>query len=70
MAFITHYTLQCFFNGNQLLQMHIIYYFFFLTKPYTIGDYSLSIISIQVDEYKTSFEKSQSYFGGTFSEIF
>ena len=27
MAFITHYTLQCFFNGNQLLQMHIISFF-------------------------------------------
>ena len=26
MAFIVHYTLQCFFNDNQLLQMHIIYY--------------------------------------------
>ena len=58
MAFIVHYTLQCFFNDNQLLQMHIIYYKHFslhLSMPSCFVNHLMEILTfLQLGSFCTS----------------
>ena len=49
MAFITHYSLQWFFNGNQLLQKYTIVYDFFSPCMYIYGGYSLILHALYID---------------------